>query len=325
MHHRRVAGGAAAGRGLSAPLIALHKPTRRGGAVPAGVLFPSSLSLLPLPCPLHCAADGGMGSRQVWNPDASEDVGEPGRKDEQDDGIGLHDTLCGQSLEQDDCPEVPAFSGEDYFDDKALGCCNSKEQQLVWSKWNELKQRVAKLEGEVHYLRDVDKNVYIKQAYKDKATRTVLHGGHVNARPTHRAKPYFHGMRLLERRREASKNMRGHPDVADAAVPIQQLRGLPRKKGKPAAKLAFTPVNYFKSGADQAARDQFLAHGYHDYLLHHHNIAGNKAVDGQVCSLLGSHSMLRVGAYAVCVRARVGACLHACVRVHVFVRVCGFL
>ena len=56
---------------------------------------------------------------------------------------------------QDDCPEVPAFSGEDYFDEKQIGCCYSKEQQAVWDKWNALKHRVAKLEGQVQYLRNV--------------------------------------------------------------------------------------------------------------------------------------------------------------------------
>jgi len=35
---------------------------------------------------------------------------------------------------QDDCPEVPAFAGEDYFEDHALGCCYNKEQQLVWDR-----------------------------------------------------------------------------------------------------------------------------------------------------------------------------------------------
>lgn len=44
---------------------------------------------------------------------------------------------------------------QDYFDEKPIGCCYSKQQQAVWDKWNLLKQRVAKLEGQVQYLRNV--------------------------------------------------------------------------------------------------------------------------------------------------------------------------
>jgi hypothetical protein len=41
---------------------------------------------------------------------------------------------------------------QDYFDEKPIGCCYNKQQQAVWDKWNLLKKRVAKLEGQVHYL-----------------------------------------------------------------------------------------------------------------------------------------------------------------------------
>ena len=75
----------------------------------------------------------------------------------------VKDELCGNN--GDDCPDIPAFNGEDYFDDKPLGCCYSKEQQHVWDKWKALKERVAKLEGEVHYLRNIKRGVWFKRAY----------------------------------------------------------------------------------------------------------------------------------------------------------------
>ena len=108
---------------------------------------------------------------------------------------------CGNN--GDECPELPSFNGEDYFDDKVrvcscvlvstllcaaplrasiqrrlcetffvlfvlvswqpLGCCYTKEQQALWERWLALKNRVARLEGTVRYLRGVKKTVIIKQ------------------------------------------------------------------------------------------------------------------------------------------------------------------
>ena len=88
------------------------------------------------------------------------------------------------------------------------------------------------------------------------------------------------------------EDLKRHTDASSHAASVQQLRGLPHGKGQLATKLALATDNYFKAGVDQAARDDFLRRGYHKYLKSHHNIAGNKAVDGQVCPLLGAPSML---------------------------------
>eukprot|EP00802_Teleaulax_amphioxeia_P023057 Tamp_23582.p1 GENE.Tamp_23582~~Tamp_23582.p1 ORF type:complete len:314 (+),score=79.69 Tamp_23582:3-944(+) len=239
--------------------------------------------------------------QRIWNPDTNSDYTprafEGGDRDE--GGVGLHDTLCGQSLEQDDCPEVPAFSGEDYFDEKQIGCCYSKEQQAVWDKWNALKHRVAKLEGQVQYLRNVKRNVQINQA--EKAPLTTLTGGHTNSntqrhalahpQAVHRTragrrggsraarafgtvggKPYFHGIRLLERRRAAQREAKGGAaQLAAQPMHLQQLK----------AKKKAAPTSYFKAGPDQAARDAFLARKYQGFLAQHHPMQGGKVVDGK--------------------------------------------
>ena len=100
---------------------------------------------------------------RVWNPDTNNVYEDP------DDwpspprgGSGItKDELCGNN--GDECPELPSFNGEDYFDDKPLGCCYTKEQQALWERWLALKNRIARLEGTVRYLRGVKKTVIIKQ------------------------------------------------------------------------------------------------------------------------------------------------------------------
>jgi hypothetical protein len=96
----------------------------------------------------------------VWNPDTNNVYEDPNDWPKADDEGIVKDELCGEH--GDECPEVPAFNGEDYFDDKPLGCCYTKEQQALWGKWVALKKRVARLEGAVRYLRGVEKTVQIK-------------------------------------------------------------------------------------------------------------------------------------------------------------------
>lgn len=219
--------------------------------------------------------------------------------------MGLHDTLCGQSLEQDDCPDVPAFNGEDYFDEKPIGCCYNKQQQAVWDKWNLLKQRVAKLEGQVQYLRNVKRNVEIKQSKKASLTSLMAHGlsrAHPQAvhtpqpamggssrkreRGAVRGKPYFHGIRLLERRRaerEASTTRR--QGVATRGV-FRQLKEQPihMQELKLQAKKA-PPTSYYKAGPDQASRDGYLASKYRSFLSMHHPMQGGRDADGEALEM----------------------------------------
>lgn len=101
--------------------------------------------------------------QRVWNPDTNnvyEDPNDWPNESDDDDTI-TKDELCGNN--GDECPEIPSFNGEDYFDDKPIGCCYTKEQQAVWERWLALKNRVARLEGTVRYLRGVKKTVIIKQ------------------------------------------------------------------------------------------------------------------------------------------------------------------
>ena len=78
----------------------------------------------------------------------------------------MEDTLCGPNGEN--CPELPAFSGEDYFDEKPIGCCYTKEQQDLWSKWVSLKNRVARLEGIYNELKDKGSSVNIQYKLNEK-------------------------------------------------------------------------------------------------------------------------------------------------------------
>lgn len=59
---------------------------------------------------------------------------------------------------------IPAFSGEDYFTSKPLDCCNTKAQQGVWQRWNELRLKVEGLEGMVRSLQSSQDPAEIKWA-----------------------------------------------------------------------------------------------------------------------------------------------------------------
>jgi hypothetical protein len=65
--------------------------------------------------------------------------------DKEEENTGLPDVADADG-------EIPAFSGEDYFTSKPLDCCNTKEQQAVWQKWNALRLKVEGLEGTVRAL-----------------------------------------------------------------------------------------------------------------------------------------------------------------------------
>ena len=85
---------------------------------------------------------------------------------EKEDEEILEDSLCGP--QGDECPELPAFSGEDYFDDKPIGCCYNQEQQQIWNKWVALKNRVANLEGVYNALKTKKSTVNIDYKVNDK-------------------------------------------------------------------------------------------------------------------------------------------------------------
>uniref|UniRef100_A0A7S4P8Y3 PA14 domain-containing protein n=1 Tax=Guillardia theta TaxID=55529 RepID=A0A7S4P8Y3_GUITH len=104
--------------------------------------------------------------QRVWNPDTNNVYEDPnewptGPGWNSDDDEPAQDKLCGS--DGSDCPEIPAFNGEDYFDDKPIGCCHTKEEQEVWSKWIALRNRVARLEGTVRHLQNLKRTVTIQQ------------------------------------------------------------------------------------------------------------------------------------------------------------------
>ena len=88
---------------------------------------------------------------RVWNPDTNnaspneEEVAMQTALDKEEEDTGLPDVADADG-------EIPAFSGEDYFTSKPLDCCNTKEQQAVWQKWNALRLKVEGLEGTVRAL-----------------------------------------------------------------------------------------------------------------------------------------------------------------------------
>lgn len=160
--------GVLASASLLASLVLIpHSSSHRNAllsypAPPSGTS--SAPSLLPRTTELYTAPHSEVAPFQrVWNPDTNNVYEDPNDwpKESDDDDTITKDTLCGEN--GDECPEIPAFSGEDYFDDKPLGCCYTKEQQAVWERWLALKNKVARLEGTVRYLRGVKKTVIIKQ------------------------------------------------------------------------------------------------------------------------------------------------------------------
>ena len=127
--------------------------------------------------------------QRVWNPDSNSDYSlKDFSKESDDDSDADQDVafLCGEDGSK--CPEVPAFGGEDYFDQKPIGlhllafcsspkitfifsflfvnvlvrCCYNKEQQKVWTKWLALKNRVGKLEGILKHLMKKRTSVDVK-------------------------------------------------------------------------------------------------------------------------------------------------------------------
>ena len=99
--------------------------------------------------------------QRVWNPDTNNDytVKDFASDASEDDGP-VQDELCGSN--GDDCPELPAFNGEDIFDDKPIGCCYDKKQQATWEKWQALKNKVSRLEGTVRFLSSLKSQVSMK-------------------------------------------------------------------------------------------------------------------------------------------------------------------
>lgn len=98
--------------------------------------------------------------QRVWNPDTNNDYTEKDFAGGDGDEGPVKDELCGTN--GDDCPELPAFNGEDYFNDKPIGCCYDKQQQATWEKWLALKNKVARLEGTVRFLSSLKSQVAIK-------------------------------------------------------------------------------------------------------------------------------------------------------------------
>jgi len=105
--------------------------------------YPSAApSLPPRTTELYTAPHSEVAPFQrVWNPDTNNVYEDPDDwpKESDDDDTITKDELCGSN--GDECPELPSFNGEDYFDDKPLGCCYTKEQQALWERWVALKNR----------------------------------------------------------------------------------------------------------------------------------------------------------------------------------------
>ena len=131
-------------------------------AVGVCLLALSGMQTLPEEVVLYTAPHSEVAPFQrVWNPDTNNDyTDDPFASDAEDDAAPVKDELCGNN--GDDCPELPAFNGEDYFDDTPIGCCYDKAQQETWEKWVALKNRVSRLEGTVRYLRSIKQDVTLK-------------------------------------------------------------------------------------------------------------------------------------------------------------------
>lgn len=118
-----------------------------------------------------------------------------------------------------------------------------------------------------------------------KSILTTLHGAHTKTHRTSKltrkpAKPYFHGMRMLRRKKtaqELEEEQQAHSMHIRArnqrAAPLH-IQELAKKKAAP------KPITYYKAGPDQASRDKFLASGYKNYIAKHHVFGGGKDTNG---------------------------------------------
>ena len=94
-------------------------------------------------------------------------------------GGGDDDDADPDPLSGDNVPPIPAFNGEDYFDSNPLTCCNTKEQQAVWSKWLALRNQVAVLEGTVRSLQSAHSDIHVSYDTRPSAKgRPGLQGEH---------------------------------------------------------------------------------------------------------------------------------------------------
>eukprot|EP00287_Rhodomonas_sp_CCMP768_P015362 CAMPEP_0196758586 /NCGR_PEP_ID=MMETSP1091-20130531/104265_1 /TAXON_ID=302021 /ORGANISM="Rhodomonas sp., Strain CCMP768" /LENGTH=187 /DNA_ID=CAMNT_0042107415 /DNA_START=13 /DNA_END=576 /DNA_ORIENTATION=+ len=98
--------------------------------------------------------------QRVWNPDTDNAHTVKDLSSERSESKIIFDDLCG--IDGSKCPELPAFNGEDYFSSTPIGCCYTPEQQELWTKWKSLADRVVKLEGTVHHLRQLQDDTQIQ-------------------------------------------------------------------------------------------------------------------------------------------------------------------
>jgi hypothetical protein len=133
----------------------------------------------------------------------------------------------------------------------------------------------------------VKKNVQINDVKK--STFTTLHGAHTNTHPTSKltrklAKPYFHGMRMLQRKK-AALELAAEEEVQTTRARARTQRAAPLHFEQLAKKKAAPkPTTYYKAGPDQASRDKFLASGYRNYIAAHHVFQGGKDTNSETLS-----------------------------------------